>query len=259
MNQTFQTLVEQAATRSPDLPESWKQGRTAYGGLSAALLLARARGDHSDLPPLRSALVNFTGPVTSSPEITTEVLRQGRNVTTIYARADVEGRAVCTATFSFGAARDSHLSVDCPATHTPHPDACAPYTEDGSAFVPPFLRNFETRLIEGTRPMEGGTKGYLRMWARHSDPASRDGEISLLCLADILPPATFPIMKKMGPVSSMTWICNFLSEPKTQDGWYMIEAELTAARDGYSSQVMRIWNTDGDIIVDGMQSIAVFV
>jgi acyl-CoA thioesterase len=259
MNQTFQTLADQAATRSPDLPDSWKQGRTAYGGLSAGLLLARARGDHPDLAPLRSALVNFAGPLTRSPDISTEVLRAGRNVTTVYTRADIEGRAACTATFSFGAARESHLSVDCPAPVSPSPDECPAYTEDTSPFIPPFLRNFETRLIEGTRPMEGGTKGYLRMWARHADPASRDGEISLLCLADILPPSTFPIMEKLGPVSSMTWICNFLREPTTQEGWYMIEAELTAARDGYSSQVMRIWNTDGDLIVDGMQSIAIFV
>lgn len=259
MSQTFQTLADQAAAHTPDIPESWKQGRTAYGGLSAALLLARARGDHPELPPLRSALVNFTGPVTSAPEITTEVLRQGRNVTTVYTRADVEGRAACTATFSFGTARESHLSVDRPAPASPAPDDCEAYTETTSPFIPPFLRNFETRLIEGTRPMEGGTRGYLRLWARHADPASRDGEISLLCLADILPPSTFPIMKKLGPVSSMTWICNFLRAPKTRDGWYMIEAELTAVLDGYCSQVMRIWNTDGEIVVDGMQSIAVFV
>lgn len=259
MNQTFKTLADQAATRSPDLPDSWKQGRTAYGGLSAGLLLARARGDHPDLAPLRSALVNFTGPVTSSPDITTEVLRAGRNVTTVYARADVEGRAVCTATFSFGAARESHVSVDCPAPKSPSPEDCEPFTEKGSSFVPPFLHNFETRLIEGTRPMQGGTKGYLRMWARHSDTASREGETSLLCLADILPPSTFPIMKKFGPVSSMTWICNILRDPKTTDGWYMVEADLTAARDGYSSQVMRMWNMDGDLVVDGMQSIAIFV
>jgi len=259
MSHTFNDLAAQAASRSPDVPESWKQGRTAYGGLSAALLLARARGDDPSLPPLRSALINFTGPLTSSPDISTELLRQGRNVTTVYARADVDGRAACTGTFSFGAARESHLNVGLSAPASPSPEQCDPYTEEDNAFVPPFLRNFETRLIEGTRPMQGGTKGYLRLWARHADPASREGELALLCLADILPPSTFPIMRQLGPVSSMTWICNFLRAPDTQDGWYMMESELTAVQDGYCSQVMRIWNSDGELIVDGMQSIAVFV
>ena len=259
MTQTFRILADQAASHSPELPDNWKQGRTAYGGLSAGLLLARARGDHPDLPALRSALVNFTGPVTESPDISTELLRQGRNVTTVYARANVDGRAACTGTFSFGATRESHVSVDYPAPASPPPEACEDFKEKDARFIPPFLQHFDTRLIEGTRPMRGGTRGYMRIWARHADPGSRDGDVSLLCLADILPPSTFPIMTKLGPVSSMTWICNFLREPVTTDGWYMLEAELTAARDGYCSQVMRIWNINGDLIADGMQSIAIFV
>lgn len=253
------TFADLAAQIRPDIPDSWKQGRTAYGGLSAALLLAAARRDVGDLPPLRSALINFTGPLSDTPDITTDVLRQGRNVTTVYSRADVGGHAACTATFSFGAARESHLCVDLDAPDSPAPDACDPYNDSDSPFVPPFLRNFDVRLIEGTRPMSGGTRGYLRCWARHADEASREGEASLLCLGDILPPATFPIMTQLGPVSSMTWICNFLREPKTSDGWYMVESDLTAARKGYCSQVMRIWNRDGALIADGMQSIAVFV
>ncbi|WP_298915370.1 thioesterase family protein [uncultured Algimonas sp.] len=259
MDPTFSALADQAATGSPDIPETWKQGRTAYGGLSAALLLARVRGEHDELPPLRSALVNFTGPVADAPDMTTELLRRGRNVTTVQARADLGGRAACTAVFSFGGARDSHVRVDRPAPGTPPPDRCEPFTKTESPFIPAFLRNYDVKLIEGTRPIEGGTRGYLRCWARHSDPAARSGEIALLGLADILPPATFPIMTQMGPVSSMSWICNILRDTDTTDGWYMVESELSAAHDGYCSQVMRIWNRDGALIVDGMQSIAVFV
>ena len=107
--------------------------------------------------------------------------------------------------------------------------------------------------------MQGGQRGYIRCWARHKDIASRDGEASLLCLADILPPSPMPMMTQLGPVSSMTWICNIMREPVTTDGWYMVEADLTSALNGYCSQVMRIWNRDGALIADGMQSIALFV
>jgi len=256
---TFAELAQQAETQAPEISENWKQGRTAYGGLSAALLLAHAQSTGSDLPPLRSALVNFTGPVTGSPDLSSDILRQGRNVTTIASRADNDGQAVCTATFSFGAARDSHLHVDCPAPDAPSPDACEPFIDQESSFIPAFTRNFDTRLIEGTRPMTGGTRGYLRCWSRHKDEASREGEAALLCLADILPPSTLPIMQQFGPVSSMTWICNFLRAPETDEGWYQVEADLTAAMDGYCSQVMRVWNSRGETVVEGMQSIAVFV
>ncbi|MEM7729014.1 MAG: thioesterase family protein [Pseudomonadota bacterium] len=254
----FATLAAQVDCGAPNIPDSWKQGRTAYGGLSAALLLAKTRSLMSDLPPLRSALVNFTGPVTNAPEVSVELLRQGRNVTTVHARADIDGRTACTATFSLGAARDSHVRVNLSAPDAPEPDMCEPFAPENSPLVPAFLRNFEVKLIEGTRPMQGGDRAYLRCWARHRDPASWKGETALLCLADILPPSAFTIMTKLGPISSMTWICNVMREPVTQDGWYMVEADMSAAGEGYSSQVMRMWNKAGDLIVDGMQSIAIF-
>ena len=57
----------------------------------------------------------------------------------------------------------------------------------------------------------------------------------------------------------MTWIVNILSDkPETEDGWWHVESKMTAARGGYSSQVMRIWNTAGELVVEGMQSVAVF-
>ncbi|MEL6687233.1 MAG: thioesterase family protein [Pseudomonadota bacterium] len=258
MTISFAELAEQAQMRAPDIPDSWKQGRTAYGGLSAALMLVQARAQYPDLPELRSALVNFTGPVTDAPDLSTELLRQGRNVTTLFSRAEIEGKTVCTGTFSLGAARDSHLSVDCPVPDADAPENHELFFPENSPFVPGFTRNFETRLIEGSRPMSGGTSRRLRCWSRHKDPASREGEASLLCLADILPPAALTIMTQLGPVSSMTWICNILRKPETRDGWYHVEADLTAALDGYSSQVMRIWNTDGELIVEGMQSITIF-
>ena len=258
MSKSFSELAEQAKTQAPEIPDSWKQGRTAYGGLSAGLMLVQARAQHPDLPPLRSALVNFTGPVTDVPDLTTEVLRQGRNVTTLLSRAEIEGKTVCTSTFSLGAARDSHLSMDLPGPDAGVPEETESFHPEDSVFVPGFTRNFDIRLIEGSRPMTGGTSRKLRCWARHKDEASREGEAALLCLADILPPAALTVMTKMGPVSSMTWICNFLRDSKTRDGWYQVEADLTAALDGYSSQVMRIWNTDGELIVEGMQSITIF-
>ena len=45
-----------------DIPADWAQGRTAYGGLTAALCVEAAALVSSDLPPLRSAQFAFIGP-----------------------------------------------------------------------------------------------------------------------------------------------------------------------------------------------------
>lgn len=242
-------------------PENWRQGRTAYGGFTSALLLDAALRQNDGLPPLRSMLIDFTAPVTDAPAVTSEVLRSGRNVTTINARAMIGGGVAAQGTFAFGRAQTSELHVDCPM-----PDALAP--EETASFFPPgmtrspvrFFDNFEVRLIDGARPFSGAPRGYTRVWARHRDPASRSGIVPLVAMADLLPPAAFPMLKTFGPNSSVTWICNILAEnTQSRDGWFMVETDLTAARDGYSSQVMRMWNSDGTLVAEGMQSVIIFV
>ena len=246
--------------RAP-LPGSWMQGRTCFGGLSAALLLAVARRDHDDLPPLRSALIGFTAPIGKPPLIRSRKLRQGRNVTTINAEARLGEQVVSTGDFAFGQARDSAIRVDCPAPEAPSPETTEPLIPAGAeAFAPGFHRNFDMRLIEGDRPFSGSARGYMRGWVRHRNPASRTGIESLMCLADILPPAVMPMFPRLGTNSSVTWICNFLdADPQTDDGWWQAETRLTAARDGYSSQVMRMWDTEGRLVIEGMQSVLIFV
>ena len=242
-----------------DIPANWKQGRTTYGGLTSALMLAAANQSFDNLPPLRSALINFVGPVTDNPILTANLERKGRNVTSVSAGAHIGDQAVGRAEFLFGAARNSKINLDFPAPKAMSPDAAEAFTPEAAhGMVPQFFHNFDTRLIAGARPMMGN-EGYIRTWSRHKDAASRDGVEALLCLGDVLPPAAMPLMRSFAPVSSMSWMFNLLSDnPQTDDGWWHVEARLTAANGGYSSQVMRIWNTDGELVVEGMQSIAIF-
>jgi len=243
------------------IPDAWRQGRTAYGGMTAGLSLVAAQKTLGDLPPLRSASINFIGPVTADPTFTTRLLRQGRNVTSADVVASVGNNIVATTTFIFGAPRSSELTIAFPAPKTPRPEDCEPFTPEAArSFVPGFFNQFDTRLIAGGRPMSGASKGYIRVWSRHADPDSRKGIASLLTLADVLPPAAMPLFTKMGPVSSVNFLLNFLvDEPKTADGWWHVETRLTAASGGYSSQVMRFWNTDGVLVAEGMQCVAIFI
>lgn len=261
LSEVLAELREDGGGVTAPVPDNWKQGRTAYGGFSAALLLAAARRAFPDLPPLRSTMVNFTGPISVPPSITTEMLRQGRNITTLRVVATTEGKTAASAIFSFGKAQDSHVSATCPA-----PKANAP--EDTESFFPEnmpklpigFFNNFDVRLIEGHRPFMGADRGYTRVWARHRDANLHGTPEGLISIADVLPPAAFALSTKMGPNSSVNWICNVLSEDlSTEDGWWMIESNLTAGHDGYSSQVMRMWNTRRELVVDGMQSVVIFV
>lgn len=243
------------------IPENWRQGRTAYGGLTAGLSLVAALKDFTNLPPLRSAVFNFIGPVTDDPVFSSRLLRKGRNVTSVETEGRIGEDTISTATFIFGAARESDLSVKHPAPPAPPPEDCEAFTpEFARDFVPIFFHNFDTRLIAGARPMSGAKEGYIRTWSRHHDEASRDSMTSFVTLGDVLPPAALPMFTKMGPVSSVNWMLNILvDDPVTTDGWWHVETTLTAASGGYASQVMRYWNTDGVLVAEGMQAVAIFV
>lgn len=260
LSETLAAMTGEEGRFTAPVPANWAQGRTAYGGFTASLLLAAVEKEMGDLAPLRSALVNFTGPLSGPPQISVEVLRQGRNVTIVAARAWVDDKVAAAATFSFGVAQDSHVSEVCPAPPASAPQDTAPFFPENVKSPARFFDNFEARLIDGHLPFMGADEGYTRAWVRHRDEGSRSTPVGLLNIADVLPPAIFTKCSRFGPNSSMNWICNILTEDlSTDEGWYMIESRLTAGHDGYSSQVMRMWNTRGEMVVEGMQAVVIFV
>lgn len=243
-----------------DIPENWRQGRTAYGGITTGLAYACIQAAFEDLPPLRSVQISFVGPVTGSPVFTPHLLRKGRNVTSIAVDTVCEGTSVARATFMFGAGRESQITETLTAPKSPAPKDCEPYVRESMQnFVPRFILNFENRLIAGGRPMTGTDEAYIRVWSRHRDESSRSGIGSFLTLADVLPPAAAPLLKGPTPISSMNWHMNILQpDVGTDDGWWHVETRQTATQNGYSSQVMRFWNRAGLLVAEGMQSVAVF-
>jgi hypothetical protein len=81
---------------------------------------------------------------------------------------------------------------------------------------------------------------------------------ALLGIAD-MPPPVLPKFKKFAPISSMTWMLNFLiDEPQTQDGWWLLRSGAEHAVEGYSSRDMQVWNSKKELVISGLQKIAVF-
>ena len=235
------------------IPESWLQGRTAYGGLSAALALAVAQRSDDDLPPLRSAQVAFVGPLSGVVTIRAERLRRGRNAA--WVQADIAGEAGLglRATFVFmreQASRLDHVVDRAPDFAGPDADT---RTYNGHSSVP-FTQNFEfvDRRDDGVGPAE-----WLR-WTRLRERDGLDPAVELMAVADGLPPAALKLIGGHAPLSSMTWQIDLLGAPATEDGWWLLGAVTDYARGGASSQRMHIWNRAGLAVAQQMQSVAIF-
>ncbi|MCC6926085.1 thioesterase family protein [Novosphingobium sp.] len=237
------------------VPENWMQGRTSYGGFSAALALVAAQRLVDGLPPLRSATVNFVGPLAGEVEVRAKLLRQGRNASWISAEVTGEGGVGLTATFVFmGAVEASSLhlhEVPMPANVIPLDQAVPLPERAGPSFAPNLDRRFAL-------PQSGEKVPEICWWERIKDAEGLDPMVALILLADALPPGVMPLTGP-APISSMTWLINLLTPlPETDGGWFLLRAAGNYAEKGCSSQDMAIWNTRGEAVAVGMQSIAIF-
>ena len=238
------------------IPDNWMQGRTTYGGLTAALCLESACELVSDMP-VRAAQVAFIGPVGGDVVISPTILRRGKSSAFVNTDLVTEDGLMARCIFTFGARRDSKLdqrSRECPDVDAP--DRCPSFFGDRR---PQFAHNFNIRLAGGYHPMSGAEHGDMTLWMRHKDEGALWTPSTVLSIADAPPPAAMSMMTEPAPISSMTWMAEFLTdEIVTEEGWFLAHHEAQATRDGYSSQSMRLWNRMGDPVMIGRQTVAVF-
>jgi len=254
LNSLEQTGEQQS---SVTVTENWMQGRTTYGGMSAALCYQAVMNDFAGLPPIRSAQINFIGPAGGDLNVSTKIMRQGRSVTYIGAEMVGEKGLATHAVFCFGDDRDSRFNDD--FTVTPN---VASVEESvnlfDSDFGPSFSNNYNCLLAQGGHPISGSQSSEHYIWVQHKDKSAND-LTALIGIADMPPPAVLPMFTEFAPISSMTWMMNFLKQDiNTEDGWWLIRSAAEHARDGYSSQDMQVWNKAGELVVSARQNVAIF-
>ena len=250
-------LAQTPTGHTAHVTDDWKQGRTTYGGLSAALCLEAAGRTLPEAPPLRSAQFAFIGPAAGPLRLSTEILRRGKS--TIFVQADLHAEAglATRAILTFGAARESlvsHSDLPCPAVAAP--EDCEPFFPKGGG--PGFAGQFEVRMAGGARPLSGQPPEYL-LWIRHRDPTARS-VAALVALADTPPPPAMTLFPKFGPISTMTWSLDVVDLPAADDdGWRLLRSTAQTIGDGYSTQDMMLWDAAGRPLIAARQNVAVFV
>jgi acyl-CoA thioesterase len=237
----------------------WMQGRTVYGGMTAALCLQAVRNEFGDLPALRSAHISFAGPVGGDVAITTRLLRQGKSASFVTADLTSEAGFGTHATFTFGADRPStKRQTRFPMPEVPSPDAVGPHFREGGP-RPQFTHHFDMRLAAGSPPVSGAEEGDICLWLKAHDGDYRALDVALLALGDAPPPAALSLYDQFTPLSTMTWAIDMMAtDLASPDGWYLARLKSDAIGDGYSAQSMGLWASDGRPILASKQCVALF-
>ena len=239
--------------------EDWLQGRSAFGGLSAAMAVRAMHQHVGEGRPLRSVMTSFVGPLgPGACEITVEELRMGRNVQHLTARVLQDRRVATMVTAAFGAGRDEP-GVPSAVAFTGAPRTSVPAGLGRRGGMPDFLSRFEMHWTGGGRPMSGNRDRNCGLWARPKDGMEDFKAERLVALADLPPPVMMSWFTKPLNVSSVTWSLEFVRQPEEMSGeWVYLDYDLEASRDGYSQQSGKVFDESGQLLLVGRQCMVYF-
>ncbi len=244
------------------IPTSWTQGRTIFGGISAAMVYRAMQATLEDARPLRSFNCNFVGPLEAEKafEIHVEVLRTGRNASQLLARAVQDDKVAVLAQACFAVDRESKISIPNGLTHSMPLPAKAKFIPQIPKITPKFLRHFDLALEEGKMPFTGSKISHTHGWMRFTQPPAAITDAHLIAMIDAWPPTVLQLLRWPAPASTMNWNIEFLHphQPAAATDWFGYQVETRQAADGYAHTEANIWHPDGSLVALSRQTVGVF-
>ena len=244
------------------IPSSWTQGRTAFGGLVAGLVLERLQSEVVCGRSLRSMQVSFVGPVVPDTvaAVESEIMREGKSVSQTLGRIVQNGEPRLACLASFGEDRESAISVDpLPAPEARPPEECQelPFIP---GVVPEFVRHIEMRWAFGNFPFSGKGGRDMGGWMRLREAPETLTNAHLVALIDAWPPAILPYLNRPAPASSLSWALEMVyPRPKLAPGeWLLYRASVDQASAGYGHIQAGIWTARGELVALSRQTVTVF-
>lgn len=256
---TFAALLDQAHHGALELPGSWLQGRTAFGGLQAGALVARARREAGGRP-LRALMTAFVGPAAQGPAtVDAELLRAGGSSSQVQARL-IQGDALCaTALALFGAPRAGQPSYGDPAPFQALPPDALAELPQIPGVTPVFTQHFDYRWAEGQPPFSAADSSAIGGWIRFREPPAALGAEALLALLDAWPVPVLSTFRAPGPASTVTWHAQLFDVGELDPGEHLAyRGRTTAGSDGYVDAQAELRTADGRLLVTSTQSVAIY-
>jgi acyl-CoA thioesterase len=264
LNQLF-SLAE--ISKEIQIPETWGQGRTVFGGLIAALLIKQAQHLVSEKnKTLRSVSITFVGPVLSgvSAEIQSKILRSSQSSSIIEVQLIQNSEIQTTIIACFGIARSSIIKVDHPFDKPnlkPREELnLIPYIP---SLMPEFTQHFDFLLADGGMPISKSSRSDFSGWMRfkESENISEIELAHLFILMDMWPTSVIQMFDRPAPSSTLTW--NFdmigIDVDYSKNLWWQFEVESEYAQNGYNYEVAKLWDENGNLISVGRQTVAIYL
>jgi acyl-CoA thioesterase len=259
-SRVLDSVVVRNGVANPVVSDDWMQGRSVFGGLQAALAIRALRALVPRDVPLRVMQTTFVAPIGAGAfPIEVRALRTGKSVTHAEARCVVGGETAMITVGVFGRGRPSRVSV-LPRQPEPPGASADPITiRHVEGLTAEFTQNFAIRWLRGGLPFSGteSTEAVIEVGIEDSEPTSEE---HVIAIADVPPPVALSMLRERARGSSVTWTIDFLRDTFADlpHGGWRLDAQVTAGRDGYTSQSVMIWGPGGEPVAISHQSMVVF-
>jgi hypothetical protein len=257
-SEVLASMTHDNGTWSATVPEDWRQGRSIFGGLHVALALRAMRALVSAEVPLRVLQTTFVAPPGLEPvTVRAKLLRSGKSAVHVEAHTYNGDQVLSVVTAVFGSRRPSKVEI------VPRQPVVTPESPVGFRFIPgvtpEFTKHFSSRWLVGGLPFTRSTLTHAVIEVGLKDSA-RTGEEHVVAIADAIPPVAISLLDGPAPGSSLTWTLEMIRD-RVDDlsltGW-RLDAELTAGRDGYTSQSVMVWGPGGVPVALSRQCMVIF-
>ncbi len=230
------------------VPEGFRQGRGAFGGLVVAAL-ARAAEQVEAAPerPLRSVQSALLAPVAAGPSrIELSPLRIGSGVSTYLALLRQEGEVRAQATLVYGRRR-----VEDPGWAPQPPDMGRPaevgVLSVGPPFGPEFGQHFEFRPT-GPLPFSQGPAESAG-WVEARPALERLTAPDVLALLDTWWPAALVRESRPRPMATLAYTAQLLMDPgAVSQGPLYFRARADVQVEGFSVELRELWTPQGQLV-----------
>lgn len=244
------------------LPDTWGQGRTAFGGITAGFLHYALSQVVDKDRSLRAFHTNFVGPVSfDTPfELVVEKLRSGRNMSQYLAKLMQNGAVCVCVQACFGVSRESKIVVDKLPTHSMTLPKKAKFIPQIPKVTPRFFRHYDLAIEQGQIPFSWSKHSHYHGWMRFKEGVSNFDYTHLISLIDAWPPAIIQQLKLPAPVSTVSWDIEMVQPLKISgdNPWFGYQVDTKLASGGYAHTEATIWDDQERVVALSRQTIAVF-
>ena len=244
------------AGQEVQIPDSWAQGRTTFGGLTAAILCEATAKDTDPARPLRNFEIVFTRPLEAQKpfEIEVETLANGKTVTIKTARIIQEGKMRASARADYVLPLQSSVTID--TFKLPQLQAKATSIHMKGGHLPIFMQHFDNHLATKALPFSGQAVPETGGWMKFKNAPEKMTNALLICLIDSWPPTASSYYQGFKPLSTLSWNIHFAAPidevSAAQHLGYL--SKVNFGEHGLSSSQAEIWGSDGQLLAKSLQT-----